>query len=221
MLSTSVQAKQLDSETRDKCGSEEGIKQLASENKFNLKPNKFQEAALRNQGIDIEAKHIDDVTEYCNKALKGKSQKFSFSTAFVQSISQPKLECSAPWDSDWTGKNCEKSRIFRAPQGYQVCALSYSWRTEGGEARKKVTPTNFYNADEENPDRFRAYELKVWAKGSGNIFEDSRVKIVVYDIILHVIEAKHKNEDRYQIGCEVPENDSGDDIDDIIIPPKP
>jgi hypothetical protein len=76
------------------------------------------------------------------------------------------LSCSAEWD-----EICEGNKLIEAPAGWQACKVLYSVSGSDRGSQYSVTPTNWYTNDPESPDRLRAYNFYLYAKGSGTIFD--------------------------------------------------
>ena len=112
------------------------------------------------------------------------------------------------WPDIWScnanfGQRCEDFDTFSAPDGYQVCRLSYK-HSKGREADITFTPAAWLANDDQKPPRFRSYKGRIYAAGSRSIVDRWGSNINVSNIVLWVIPASADNNERRSRGCVLP-----------------
>jgi hypothetical protein len=112
-------------------------------------------------------------------------------------------QCEANWDQD-----CEDAQVLSAPEGWQVCRLTFTEVTrDGWDAWFNHEPTSFFTNDPETPDRYRAVRIAIHAFGTGNPFDQRGSKMRVDNIVLDMIPASAGRYERYAASCDMPQHD--------------
>lgn len=108
-------------------------------------------------------------------------------------------------DVDW-GHSCSGSYLLDASkQGWQACSFLGTQVSKGGwNSSYRDTPTNWYTADPENPDRFRAYHFNISAAGSPYPWHQVGGWIELRNVGVRLIPAWATNYHRYSAQCEMP-----------------
>lgn len=109
------------------------------------------------------------------------------------------LECRVNWDEE-----CEGTVSVDAPDGWIVCEALYR-ETESNERRgKEILPRAYLPNDIEQPPRFRSVSFRIWAKGSGSIFDRYGSVIRLEDVGVSIVPLDITNEQRFGLGCWMP-----------------
>lgn len=109
------------------------------------------------------------------------------------------VECRVNWN-----QHCDGTETIVALPGYQVCASDYRVTAKNERSGYEVKPGDFFPNDIESPARFRSVSYRVWAKGSGSIFDQYGSIIRLEDIGMIMIDSRATNEDRFRAGCWMP-----------------
>ncbi len=211
---------------KDKCLTSEGIEEMIEDDPpLSIKPNEQQRSALIDGGVDPDEHFRQKVIATCQEILglpvtaiipqpKKPEPGSYFGQGYIIEHSYASFGCSASWD-----KECDGDREFIAPAGRQACTISWDEDWEGQEADVEIKSINWFNGDEENPDRFRGYKISYYTQGSKNLIRQYKSKITIKNVKFVTIPAAFKNKARYEIGCDIPINKtSTNDIEIIDIP---
>lgn len=220
-------------ELSGQCRSEAGIDALKESDFFQLKPDVFQAAALRNQGVDVDTKYDKDVREACERWLEEAPSaaspfdlrdgiRFSFDPdgpvwvpiPTPEPFKREEAHCSASWDDD-----CEEMKDYYVPSGYQACAINYIFAWDGDVDDPIITPVGWFNGDKQDPDRFRGFRITLKARGNGDLMFPDRGRVWAQNVEIFGIPADADNEVRFKAGCHLPPNPI--ESEGVTIPPLP
>lgn len=111
------------------------------------------------------------------------------------------VKCDVRWN-----EKCEGNYDIDAPAGWQACKPLFNVAGLQQGAGYEVRPGSWYTNDPESPDRFRRYSYHIWAKGSGNLFDQWGSKVELTRVGIRIIPAAATNAQRYAEGCEMPDH---------------
>lgn len=157
-------------------------------------------------------------TEYSGKNQTQTELKKAVSTSFLINKSPPQpIETTLTakttirdridldkWECDVSARQCcNASRSFVADPGWQACSFLYTEYSKGGYSTTfNKNPTNWYTSDSEDPDRFRAYDVKIGACGA--TLDGTGAWIKLHRVGIRMIPASATNQERYAAGCDMP-----------------
>jgi hypothetical protein len=109
------------------------------------------------------------------------------------------IECRVAWNEE-----CDGTDTIVAPDGWMVCAPIYHVTEDNGRRGLDVTPGTFMPNDVESPPRFRSVNFRVWAKGSGSIFDRYGSVIRIEHVGISIVPIATNNQERFGLGCWMP-----------------
>jgi len=109
------------------------------------------------------------------------------------------VECKVKWN-----ESCFGTVELSAPAGWQVCKILYNVTARNNSTTLESDAKSWYENDPQIPDRFRAYDLRVGARGSLFIFDQWGSHIKLERVGIRIIPASVNNEGRFQAGCDMP-----------------
>ena len=153
---------------------------------------------------DIKSEAIKLTTEdYPSQGISLLNEKLANpASTTVDWIAYNWIKCEADWN-----QHCEGDHLVEAPSGWQACKSIFTVGHSGRQTSYSVTPVNWYTNDPESPDRFRAYNYHVMARGSHSLIDRWGTNITLNNVGIRVIRADATNYDRYAAGCEMPRHD--------------
>ena len=127
--------------------------------------------------------------------------------SYFQYLGGPNQPTSMYCISENTGGShkydCNETTLIRLPTGWQVCKVWTKVKTVR-HGKFSISPTLWYNEDNNQYPRFRGYELK--ATGHGDVGNPSSVYLTELKIL--AIKEEFKNDMRKQCGCDMPSKPS-------------